>query len=206
MSDNEPQPRKPTQLKWLLIVLAIAAAAWGATTVARRLMPPDPLIAARDALEVGEFDQAIEHYRQHLENHPEDWSVRGELGLVLAQIDRPRALAEFRKVPTDSEIYPDALRQIVGICLKSERLDEARKVLEELTELVTDDWWPQLTLAELHFRERRPAEALPYAEKSSELNPHARGRLLLDRRDPGRIAASRGDDRSAAESAGPADR
>ena len=170
MSDAEPKTRKPRQLKRLLLVLAVVAVIWGAATLARTLLPPDPLILARESLEVGQFDQAIENYRRHLEKYPEDWGVHGELGLVLAQVDRPQALAQFRKIPAEAETYLDTRREIVGICLASERLDEAEKTLLELTELTPDDGWPQLTLAQLHFRQRRPAAALPYAQRSRELN------------------------------------
>ncbi|MBP89099.1 MAG: hypothetical protein CMJ64_20680 [Planctomycetaceae bacterium] len=171
MSDSDAKTRKPAQLKRLVLVLAVVAVLWGAATLARMLLPPAPLILARESLEVGQFDLAIEHYRRHLAKYPDDWGVHSELGLVLSEVDRPQALAEFRKVPSDSEAYLDARRQIVGICLATERFDAAERTLLELTELAPNDWWPQLTLAELHFRQRRPGAALPYAKRSSELNP-----------------------------------
>jgi superkiller protein 3 len=179
MSDSDSTTRKASRVKRLLLLLVVLAVIWGAATIIRKMLPPAPLILARESLEVGEFDLAIEHYRRHLAKYPDDWGVRSELGLVLSEVDLPQALTEFRKVPADSEAYLDARRQIVGICLASERFDEAEQTLLEMTELAPEDWWPQLTLAELHFRQRRPGAALPYAEKSSKLNPeHAGGHYL----------------------------
>ncbi|MDA1052935.1 MAG: tetratricopeptide repeat protein [Planctomycetota bacterium] len=179
MPDSDSTTRKPSRMKRLLLLLVAVAVIWGAATLARMLMPPAPLQLARESLAVGEFDRAIEHYRQHLAKYPDDWGVHGELGLVLSEVDRPLALEEFRKVPADSEAYLDARRQIVSICLATERISEAEQALLDLAERTPDDWWPQLTLAELYFRQRRPSEALPHAQRASELNPEHAGALFL---------------------------
>jgi tetratricopeptide (TPR) repeat protein len=159
----------------LLLALTTVAVVWGAATFVRVLLPPAPLKLARESIEVGQFDLAIEHYRRHLEKDPDDWGVHSELGMVLSEIDRPQALEEFRKVPSDAEAYLDARRQIVGICLATERIAEAEKTLLELIERIPEDWWPQLTLAELYFRQARPRDALPYAQRAAELNPEHAG-------------------------------
>ncbi len=179
MSDPESTTRKPARLKRLLLLLMVAAVVWGVATLVRKLMPPAPLQLARESIELGQFDQAIEQYERHLAKYPDDWGVHAELGLVLSEVDRPRALAEFRKVPAESEAYLDARRQIVVICLATERLEEAEQALIDLKERSPEDWWPQLTLAELYFRQRRPGEALPYAQRAAELNPEHEGALFL---------------------------
>lgn len=162
-----------------MLALGVITVLWGTVTLARMLLPPAPLRLARESIEVGHFDLAIEQYRRHLAKYPTDWGVHCELGLVLSQVDRPLALAEFRKIPAESEAYLDARRQIVSICLATERFDEAEKTLLELTERTPEDWSPQLMLAELYFRQARPRDALPYAERATELHPeHAEAHSL----------------------------
>lgn len=179
MFDTDSTTRKPTRLKRLLLLLVAATVVWGAATLIRTLMPQAPLQLARESLEVGQFDLAIKQYERHLAKYPDDWGVHGELGLVLSEVDRPRALAEFRKIPAESEAYLDARRQIVVICLATERMEEAEKTLLDLSERSPEDWWPQLTLAELYFRQRRPGEALSYAQRASALNPQLAGAHFL---------------------------
>lgn len=179
MTESDSTNRKPSRLKRLLLLLAAVAVIWLAATSVRQLLPPAPLQLARESLEVGKFDVAIEQYERHLAKYPEDWGVRSELGLVLSEVDRPRALAEFRQVPADSEAYLDARRQIVSICLATERLEEAEKTLLDLTERTPEDWRPHLTLAELYFRQGRPREALPSARRTSELNPERAATYFL---------------------------
>ena len=175
MSDSNSTTRKPQRLRRLLLALTTVAVLWGAATLVRVLLPPAPLKLARESVEVGHFDLAIEHYRRHLAKYPDDWGVHSELGLVLSEVDRPQALAEFRKIPSDAEAYLDARRQIVSICLATERIEEAEKTLLELTERTPEDWSPQLMLAELYFRQSRPRDALPYAQRATELNSEHAG-------------------------------
>jgi superkiller protein 3 len=195
MPDSESTIGKPMRLRRLLFALAVVAVIWGAATIGRRLFPPAPLQLARESIEVGQFDLAIEHYQRYLAKYPDDWGVRNELGLVLSEVDRAQALEEFRKVPADSEAYVDASRQIVGICLATERLDEAEKILLELTEKAPEDWWSQLALAELYFRQTRLREALPYAMRTSELDSKnsaayfLTAEILDDLRRPGEMIA-----------------
>ncbi len=170
MPDNRSKTQSPKRVRRLLYALATVAAVWGAVTLARMLLPPAALTLARESIELGQFDQAIELYRRHLAKYPDDWGVHSELGLVLSEVDRSQALEEFRRIPSDAEVYVDASRHIVSICLATERLDEAEKTLLILAEKSPADWWPQLTLAELYFRQGRPREALPHAERSTELN------------------------------------
>lgn len=146
----------------------------------RFLLPSSTLSQARAAVAGGKFEEAARLYEQHLSARPADWEVRTELGLVLAEFDRPRALGEFRQVPPEADAYLEARRQMVWICLASERLNEAEAVLLELNEKVTDDFLPPFQLAQLYFRQRRAAAALPYAKRSTELNPeHAPGHFLV---------------------------
>jgi len=160
----------------LLLALLVLAA----VSAYRHFRPPDALLLARQAVEGGAFQVAIEHYLQHLARQPEDWGARCELGLVLSEIDRPQALAEFRKVPPESEAYLDARRQIVALCMSSQRFKEAEEVLLELAEKAPDDFLTQYTLAELYFRQGRAQPALPYAQKSVELDPdHVAAQYLL---------------------------
>ncbi len=180
MTDQGKTHRQPARLKRLIQLLLAAAFVWVVVATVRTLTPPAALPLARERVASGQFDQAAELYLQHLASRPEDWEVRTELGLVLAEFDRPRALVEFRKVPPASESYLEARRQIVWICLASERLKEAEDVLLELIEKAPDDFLPPFQLAELYFRQRRAAVALPLAVASTELNPdHAPAHFLV---------------------------
>ncbi|MCA9144047.1 MAG: tetratricopeptide repeat protein [Planctomycetales bacterium] len=170
MTDRDSKRQQPKRIGRLLLVLAVVAILWATVTTARLLLPPAPLKLARASIKEGHFDRAIEQYRQHLEKNPNDWAVHGELGLVLSEVDRPQALEELRKVPADSEAYGEASRHLVSICLATERLEEAERTLVALIDKTPEDWWPQLTLAELYFRQGRPREALPYAQRSTELS------------------------------------
>lgn len=145
-------------------------AAWGIVSVIRLFLPPDHLLIAREAVAGGQFDVAAEEYQQHLNRYPEDWGARNELGLVLSQIDRPQALAEYRKVPPEAEEYADACREIVSLCLASERFKEAEQTLVAFTKQHPEESWAQLTLAKLYFREVRAREALPFAREATKLD------------------------------------
>jgi tetratricopeptide (TPR) repeat protein len=180
VTEQANKSTKVTRLRRLCQLLAVAGLIWAVVAVVRVLLPPTHLTLAREAVASGQFDVAVERYKLYLLKHPEDGDARAELGLVLAEFDRPGALVEFRKVPPESESYLDALRQIVGICIATERFEEAEKVLTELTQESSADWWPQLTLAELHFRQSRPRDALPYVKRAIELHPqHAGAHFLL---------------------------
>ncbi len=175
-----PKNTKPARLRRLCQALVVAVIIWAVVATVRVLMPPSDLTVAREAVASGQFDVATERYQRYLAKHPDDWDTRAEFGLVLAEFDRPQALVEFRKVPPESVSYLDALRQIVGICIATERFDEAESTLTELTEQAPEDWWAHLTLAELHFRQSRPRNALPYAQRTIKLDStHAGAYFLL---------------------------
>ena len=179
MTETSKKTPRPSRLKRLLQLVFAAAWVWAIVAAVRALTPSAPLTLAREAVAEGQFVTAVELYQRHLTHRPEDWDVRTELGLVLAEFDRPRALTEFRKVPPDAESYLAARRQIVWICLASERFKEAEVVLLELTEKTPDDFLPHLQLADMYFREHRAAMALPHVTKSIELNPeHAPAHFL----------------------------
>jgi tetratricopeptide (TPR) repeat protein len=180
MSESDTEPQKPTRLGRLCRILAVVAILWAIVTAVRAFLPPSPLELARKETETGHFEQAIGHYLEHLDRKPDDWSARLELGLVLNEVDQPQALAEFRKVPPESEGRVEALRQIASICLGTERFREAEEALLELEQLLPEDGDTQLALAELYSRQGKSKEALPYARKSAELKPdHPRAHFLL---------------------------
>jgi tetratricopeptide (TPR) repeat protein len=171
MSDSEPDPQKRSRLRRLCQILAAVAILWAIVTAVRAFQPPPSLELAREDVKLGRFDAAIGHYLAHLSREPNDWGARLELGLVLREVDLPQALVEFRKVPPDAEGRVDALRQIASICLATERFREAEEALLELEQKAPEDGAAQLALAELYFRQGEPQTALPYAQKSAELNP-----------------------------------
>jgi tetratricopeptide (TPR) repeat protein len=149
-------------------------------TVIRLTLPPQAVDSARVAVEKGDFDKAVEHYLQHLARKPQDWNVRLELAAVLATVDRPQALTEFRKIPKESEAFPDACRQIASICFDSQRFLEAEEALLALGDELAKDATAQWMLGELYFRQRRVSTALPYVQRSVELNPdQPRAQFLL---------------------------
>ncbi len=171
MADQETAPKKTSRMRRLWQLLALVAVAWAVVALVRRMTPPPSIDIAREAVEQGRFSEAVALYEQHLAKRPEDWGVRTELGLVLAEFDRPQALKEFRQVPEDSEAYPTAQRQIAFICLAGERYQEAEKALFQLIDQAPDDGTLQLMMAEMYFRQGRARAALTYARKSAELLP-----------------------------------
>jgi tetratricopeptide (TPR) repeat protein len=170
MTDSASQ-QSSGRLRRLCQILAILAVLWAIVAVVRAFWAPSSLELARSSVETGHFNEAIGYYFQYLENEPDDWGARMELGLVLNEVDRPQALAEFRKVPPESEARIDALKQIAAICVSTERLREAEEALRELVEKTPEDGDAQLMLAELYFREGNATAALPHAQKSAGLNP-----------------------------------
>jgi superkiller protein 3 len=170
MTESEKKS-KPPRTRRLLLVLMILAALWGGVTAARMMMPPAPLPLARAAVEVGHFDVAVAHYRRYLEKRPDDWGVQLEMGVVLSDFNRPQALAELRKIPAGTESHVEACNQIAQLCMVSGRFQEAEEALLTLAEASPDDWGPQFTLASFYFQQKSAAKALPYARRSSELNP-----------------------------------
>lgn len=179
MTENGNRTRTSTRLRRLLTLLVVVALLWGVVAVVRRMLPPSPPDLARAAVAAGQFTEAAEYYQQYLARHPEEWGVRAELALVLAEFDRPRALEEFRKIPVDSDAYLDARRQIVAICLASQRLQEAEEVLRELSERMPDDFATQFTLADFYFRQNKPQTAMPHAQNAVKLNPDDVGAQFL---------------------------
>jgi tetratricopeptide (TPR) repeat protein len=169
------QSKPALRLRLLSLVLIAVIAIWAVVSIVRYVLPPPYLELAREAVAGGMFDEAVTQYEQHLIANPEDWEARAELGMVLAEFDRPGALVELRKIPLGTEASSDALRQIITICLASERSEEAEKTLLDLAKLMPADSWAQLTLAELYFRQSRSREALPYAQRAVELAPSQPG-------------------------------
>ena len=68
MRESESQNRKPKRLKRLCWVLAIVALIWTVVAALRLVLPPAPVTLAREAVETGQFDAAVEYYRHHLAN------------------------------------------------------------------------------------------------------------------------------------------
>jgi tetratricopeptide (TPR) repeat protein len=172
VDDQEPTSLKRSgRLRRLLKLLVVVALVWAAVTIVRRLIPPSPLELARSAVTSGRFEDAADRYRDYLSSKPEDWSVRGELGLVLAEFDRPAALVEFRKIPPQSDAYVDARRQIVSLCIASERYREAEEVLLDLSQRIPTDFLIQFTLAEMYFHQNKAQAGIPFAQQAVTLNP-----------------------------------
>ncbi len=180
MTDPATPAPTTTRLKRLCQFLVVLALLWGAVTIYRWLVPPDPLAQARAAVDAAQLDVAVEHYLRHLTTQPNDGNARLELGVLLSAFDRQQALAEFRKIPDDSEAYMEACRQVATICLASERFREAEVALQVLAQRLPDDATVQLLLAELYFRQHRAKVALPHAQRSVELDPtQPRAQFLL---------------------------
>jgi tetratricopeptide (TPR) repeat protein len=70
--------------------------------------------------------------KSHPERHPELWKIQFYLGTALERRgDFPEALDAFREIPTDSELYGDALSHVSYLLYRLGRTKEAISLLED---------------------------------------------------------------------------
>jgi tetratricopeptide (TPR) repeat protein len=163
-----PQLRRAERL---CLLLAAVAAIWAAVSVARWVRRPTLLELGDRAVAAGNGSVAVEYYVAYLVDHPQDWQARGKLAAALRGLDPAQAVGEWRKIPAEAPEYPAAQRRIAEVCLVRQRYAEAKTALLALDAAVPDDWWAQLSLAEVFFRQRDFTLALHHAQRSATLRP-----------------------------------
>lgn len=168
------------RIERLCQALAVLAALWAVVSVVIWRQRPSPLAVAEQAIAAGQLPLAAECYLVHLAQHPQDWRRRLELAAVLDGIDPLQSLVELRKIPSDAEQYPEALRFIARVCL-DRRLDrEAKETLLALEAAAPNDSWVQISLAQTFYRQRELRLALHHAQRAAELDPsQARVQFLV---------------------------
>lgn len=162
---------KAGRMERLCQALALVAVVWAIVSVVLWARRPGPLEIARAAIAQAQLPLAVDGYLLHLAGHPQDWQARLELAAVLEGMDPTQTLLELRKIPSDADQHPEALRMIARICLARGRDREAKEALLALEAAVPDDAWVQFSLAQVFHRQRETALALRHAQRAVELDP-----------------------------------
>ncbi|MAE66636.1 MAG: hypothetical protein CMJ18_20400 [Phycisphaeraceae bacterium] len=93
--------------------------------------------------------------------------------LLRATGEKDEAINELLQILKGDNELPDARLQLAGLYVETERLLQARRVLDESMEMFPEDWrWPY-QLSKLDRREGRPTRAAQRLKKAFELGPTA---------------------------------
>ncbi len=115
---------------------------------------------------LGQYDKAKEFYKRILSDFP-DSAEAMDATLALAQIelqnpseDLEKLIEEFVKKFPDSPLIPDLKYQLASIYIKKGKIEEAKKILEELKEIEGFEAKALLKLAEIEENPQRKEEIL----------------------------------------------
>jgi tetratricopeptide (TPR) repeat protein len=123
-------------------------------------------------LEKGDPERAATEFNLVLAAEPENWRVHYYLGSVYAERkENDRALAEFARIPPDSEYYVDSRIQRAYVLQKSDRVPEAIREVEGALKVKPDN--PDLMgyLAALYREQKELKSAIALLERMVERYP-----------------------------------
>ncbi|MDO5610877.1 MAG: tetratricopeptide repeat protein [Pseudomonadota bacterium] len=96
----------------------------------------DKAFEARRLHQQGRFAQAEPLYRQALQDHPQDYHLVHDLGVLLLQSGQPAAASEYlSRIPTDADVYPQAVLVLATALRAERRLAEALQAAQAATRL-----------------------------------------------------------------------
>jgi len=112
-------------------------------------------------LELERYDEAIKVFSEMLLDDPDVYQTRLYLGSAFEEKgDLVRAVEEFKKIPADAPVYPDAVGHLAFIYLEQGKGAEAVKLLEQAIAANQDKLELYLSLATLHDAQGHPAVGL----------------------------------------------
>jgi len=117
------------------------------------------------------YDKAIEAFNKLLELYPDDWIGNNNLGVLYRSIEEwDKALERF-KTSVEKHKVVVSCRSLANTYEKLGLYDEAKKVLEEYLENVSDDAGIHVELGYNYLLQRKYDLALEEAEKAFLLDP-----------------------------------
>ena len=123
---------------WICAAL-IAVFAAGVVFMGFRSPGSNRLEQAREDAARGARYSAIKQFLGHLDESPEDHSVRLELAELLKPLDSEAALVQLQKIPPSTPEYPEAIRHIAHIAIVGKQNDLAEDALRKLDQVRPDD-------------------------------------------------------------------
>lgn len=164
---------------------------------------PSPLVRARDAAADGDRVRAIAHYREYLEEHPDDYDVRKEYAITLGEHwaytggDRRPVLDELERLyqqrPGDAQVQDLLSLMLVRegqAAVDTRRYEDAEALYERAVAVNPDAGTADYNLGVLYDEWGRPEEAFRRYRSAAEKRPpipdlYLRlGRAQLQRGDP----------------------
>jgi len=129
------------------------------------------LILAEQAANLGEFQEAANHYENALEILPNLEGVKIPLGAIYFKLkDFDKALVLLEDTP-EADLTPDVLNNLGAACLNAEAYDRAESYLKQAIEMKPAYAEPQKNLAILYKEQDREDEAVAAYEKYIDLRP-----------------------------------
>jgi tetratricopeptide (TPR) repeat protein len=122
----------------------------------------------------GQYDRALEGYRQMLELAPDSTRGRRDLGLALLQQGKhAEAIAALDEVVARKP-DPDFISELAYACAVAGRRDEARRMLAQLRDVARRRYVPPVYVARVHAGLGENAEAMAllnraFRERSDQL-------------------------------------
>ncbi|HUX05977.1 MAG TPA: tetratricopeptide repeat protein [Acidobacteriota bacterium] len=127
---------------------------------------------ARQLVEEGKFDEAIELYQNYYAENPQLISINLLIGEVYEKkMDYKSAIASYAKVLEQEPDNLNALRMMGIALIRNKEYDEAEKYFVRLVEIKSDDPIIMYTLGEIMLDGGQTARAIEYYAKAVELNP-----------------------------------
>jgi tetratricopeptide (TPR) repeat protein len=120
-------------------------------------------------LEQGKLDQAILEFNFVLAANPRDDRVRYYLGAAYTEKDAlDQAVSEFKKIPPESALFVDSIRNITLILRKQNKASEAIRILEESIQVKPNEWDLYLILSAVFEKENQITKTLVTLKKGLE--------------------------------------
>ncbi len=121
----------------------------------------------------GEFEQAVENYRAVLEQSPQSFSVRHDMGLALVKLNRlQEALVQFEQVAAALPQNIDNLNELGTTFARLGQLDQAEKVLLQAAGQSPTNARVADNLARVYRLRQDPASTKKWLHKLIKLEPN----------------------------------
>jgi tetratricopeptide (TPR) repeat protein len=130
--------------------------------------------------QVKAWKNSLTLYQHSIDVGEDNAAIRYLLALALHAAGRPQdqVVAQFKRALEHRPDYVNALTQLAIIAISQQRMDEAKKLIDETVRLEPNNPSLHANLGALSVRAGRPQEAIPHFEHVLQLDPKSSGAHL----------------------------
>jgi len=178
-SENAEPPSQKSKRRFLAVIVGVASLVAVLLYVQQKYFTPDLMQQASSALKRGDEAAAVAALRSEIQRNPDSTAAKLRLAKLLQDSSPDEALEYLRQIPDSDPQRANAVQQIAVFSILLNKTSEAETALLELAAKSPDSLGPQLSLAELYFRNQKSEAALPFAVKAAGIAPDRAQTFLL---------------------------